>query len=908
MITQLHARGYTSSDFINGEYIRVTRRKTILTKRFYGEQRIPADTPKEFTLGASVEPDSLESLYKLLLDLEKDTQTLVVRNQFLPKFKLGDSVRRLSENVVQDTMSKVIAVDIDNLIKPEDIDPLDIEGQAKYAISLLNQQFPQEFPLNIGFIAQASSSAATIGNCNNIKLHMWFFNERSLTQSQCKGFFSKVKGGLADLSLYDIVHPYYTAAPVFSNGSVDPFASRSRSVMVLGTSCKISKDQPEYVRPVKVTEEETSKFLKLVNGSMVLDTRTKAALKKLEEWQEDVGGVRHKAVLPIYHNAIQGQINLDLIDVLVKQSLEKVRPGRYADYIRQGKTAALANIKACSNREVPFSYRGLKINSISGGNDPLFLKVDLNNLPKDGLVFLKASLGTGKTTFAKEYMKGRTARFVGITDTVALVESLAKSFNAGDYRKRDDLDAFKHGTLERIVGTLHSLHKLTDLESEIDVIFIDEADSVMNTLLFASIIDEPRRDQIRYALGNLIRQAKLVIISDGDLSEETVGAYVDLIEGSKPLYRIVHNRPRLNGVKVFKHLQESSLLGGLFSSVETNDGPVLLTTDQGPTDLNILYNTLKTKFPEKRIEVIHAESTKDVVVRDIFSRTIDALREHKVDVLLCSPSVTNGVDFNGYFHTTFVATHTMNHTPNMRFQAMMRERSPKEIHYYFRDAREFDTGYGRGALVEDGWMPIYRKKFATRKEREYRTYIATFNYYLIQSGASVEVVDDPYENPISAEDESNYILERANAIIQATEWSCAPRHNDAFEYQRMIKFLYDIDELDDLDLVVKFVTSKPNKKMEYLHKLSKDYWPILLQKDAKVLKQVIERDPCKFYLLTQQSLKAITPSQILKSCGITQKTDMEGLKLLYTRWCNFTGVDIPKIVLGKDAPEPIRDL
>lgn len=907
MITQLHARGYTSRDFINGEYVRVTRRKTILTKRFCGEQRIPADTPKEFTLGLSVEPDNLTSLFDLLTNLEKDSQTLVVLDEFLPRFKLGDSVRRLGENVVPDAKTRVTAIDIDNLICPDDINPLDIVSQANHVIVLLNKQFPAEIPLDVGYVAQASSSAA-MGSAKTIKLHLWLLNKVPLTKAQYKGFFAKVPGGLADLSLYDIVHPFYTAAPIFSNGLTDPFTSCKRTVLVNGSCCNISSEQAEYVRPIKVTEEEASRFLNSIRGSMIIDTKTAASIAKLENWASDLAGVRHKAVLPIYHNAVQAQLDLTLVDLRVSKILDQLRPGKAMDYIAQGKSAAMANVKACSTREVPTTYKGLNVTPISGGSDPLFLKVDIDKLPKEGMVFLKASLGTGKTTFAKEYMKGREARFIGITDTVALVESLAKSFNAGDYRKRDDLDDFKAGRLDRVVGTLHSLHKLSELDTPIDIIFIDEADSVMNTLLFASIIDEPRREQIRYAFSKVLRQAKLIIVSDGDLSKETVGAYVELVEGSTPLYRVVHTRPRLNGVKVFKHRLESSLLGGLFSSVEINDGPVLLTTDQGPTDLNILYNALLSRFPERRIEVIHAESTKDPVVRDIFARTIESLKENKIDVLLCSPSVTNGVDFNGYFHTTFVATHTMNHTPNMRFQAMMRERAPKEIHYFFRDVRDFDTGYGRGHIIEDGWMPTFRKLFATRKEKEYKTYIATFNYYLIQAGATIEVVDEPYENPISAEDESAYILERANAILQATEWSCQPRHNDAYEYQRMIKFLYELEELDDLELVTAFIKLKPEKRMEYLHKLSKDYWHILVTKNADKLKAAIDKDPCKFYLLTQQSVKSTAAKQILKSCGITEKTDMERLRLLYMRWCSFVGVDIPKVVLGKDAPETVRDL
>jgi len=901
LIVKLHARTYVRTD-ANGNCKKVAKSDIILTKRYVGDKKFPAHMPKEFSLGVTTEPTSLAELYPLLLELETSPQTIIIRQPFKQGFPVGSAVRRLAENVVLDSTSNMVALDVDGVIRPTDIAPTDILAQAEHVISMLNNQSPEEFPLDIAFIAQASSSA---GFSKDIKLHMWFYNTDAVMQSQMKSFMQRHAKGIADISLYDAVHPFYTATPIFSKGAKNPFEGKSRSVIREGVNLAISKNQTEYVRPVKVSDLELDNLLSGVTGSVIMDKRVASGVDRLASWNPANDGVRFKGVLPIYHNALQGQINIDMLDILVKKQLDYLRPGKAEEYIAQGKRAALANIKACSVRSIPPSYKNLDIVDIPTIDNGVFLKVDKSTFPSDGLVFLKASLGTGKTTFAKEYMKDRHSRFVGITDTVALVESLGKSFSAGDYRKRDDLNDFKAGRLDRVVGTLHSLQKLTDLDCEVDVVFIDEADSVMNTLLFASIIEESKKERIRYAFADLLRKARLVIVSDGDLSEETVSAYADLIDCSKPLYKIDHRKQRLAGVKAYKHLSESSALGALFTSVESLDEPLLLTTDGGPTDLNVLYNSLTKRFPDKVIEVIHAESTKDPIVRDIFARTIDALREHKIDVLLCSPSVTNGVDFNGYFKTTVVLTKTLNHTPNMRFQAMMRERSPEVIHYFFRDSRDFDTGYGRGKTLEDGWMSIHRKKFAMRREREYKTFIATFNYYLVQSGATVEVVDEAFEDPITSEDQEAYILERSLAILNATEWSCQPRHNDAYEIQKLIKFLYELEELDDLDLIRRFIVTKPDKKMEYLHKLVPDFWNILKLNNPRALHTCLVKDPTKFYLKTQQSLKSTNADRILVDCGIYEDCDMEEVVRLYTRWCAFMDVEVPSVIKQQ---EKIGDL
>ncbi|MFP9072388.1 hypothetical protein ACLI1Z_17860, partial [Enterococcus faecalis] len=76
--------------------------------------------------------------------------------------------------------------------------------------------------------------------------------------------------------------------------------------------------------------------------------------------------------------------------------------------------------------------------------------------------------------------------------------------------------------------TIHSLHKFKSFIGQIDTIFIDECDAVMNDLLFAPVVKQ-RRECIQ-VLRDILMTAKTVILSDGDISAETIEAYGSLID------------------------------------------------------------------------------------------------------------------------------------------------------------------------------------------------------------------------------------------------------------------------------------------------------------------------------------------------------------------------------------------
>lgn len=897
-ITVLHAATFSYEQ--DGEVIQVDERKQCFTKRYFGNvlERTGASNPRYFRLGETYDPPTLDELYDLLMNLEDNPSALVIRYKFKPEFAPGSLVARRSENVLA-VPSRVIALDIDGIELPERINPLDVLGQGEYVCSLLYEAFPNLFPTGMGFLAQASSSA---GFSSKIKLHLWLLNQEPLTQLQIKAVMAdvnkKLELPLVDLALYSTVQPHYTARPMFKGTLKDPFENTKRSGLRSGKQCTIPESYASFVQPVRVEAQEIDAYLKAIHGSTKMSDALSAAVDKVFSWKPEEEGLRKK-VIACYHEAIQNQFDLEVLGNLLFPIVDMLRPGKALDYMEQGKAAAVAHIKACSKRELPQACMGTPLLEISGGDKERFLNIE-KRLPDNSLVFLKAALGTGKThTIASWLSSGRiTGKFLAITDTSALVESNAKRFEAGDYRYKDDLTKFQTGEISRLSGTIHSLQKLENVACDFDFVFIDEADSVINNLLFASIIEENKRIKIIEVLSEILRHSNVVILSDGDLSEETVMAYTSLSGGKKDLCRINHHRQNLAGVRAFKHRSRDSLWGALDAAIALGE-KCLLVSDSSPDTLNTFYKVFERKYPHKRIEVIHADSKQDENVRDIVNFTTHALKRQRIDALLCSPSITNGVDFN-YFNTVFVLTGSDSHTPNLRFQALMRERQPKEIHYYFTNHKGHSTGYANAEL-DNGWISKYRKVLATRREKEFKTYIATFNYYLINAGATVHVVDDPYSSPRSEEDDQAFLIERANAIYTSTELYTPRRHNDAYEIKKLIKSLYHLEDEPTLDLIMKFLHDEPHKKAEFLHKIAEEYWDILVKNDPSLLGKELKVSGYKFYLLTGMSLRSNPPRKILNHCGITPKCDLVKVIKNYLAYCHHFNLKIPKQLSGTES-------
>jgi hypothetical protein len=875
VITLLNAVTYRDKNS-NGDYYTMEESGITLTKVIKRNgSKLPANYPKYFSLGSSYNPETLKELFPILKNLGSSPKTLVVRGSF-DGFSEGDKVRRLAENM-SDVGSNIIAIDVDEVMLPDYISKTDLKAQGEWVCNLLHHCYPNEFPDDMGFIAQGSSSAGFSGD---IKLHLWLQNYVKVTQPQLRNLFSRVNylykknkntnKNLVDIALYHPAQAHYTAYPIFEDARDDPFREKPRTVMSFGNECYIPGDYPVHIAPVKLSEVETDGFHRKVRGTHIMSPAVQKKYDLLIDWHSSESGLRTK-LLSLFHSAVQDQFCTTELMRLLKPIISGKRSEEVVDdYFHQGTVSALGNIKALSDRSIPEMCKGLELNTLDGGSHEKYLQFR-DIFPADSVTFLKATLGTGKTnTIADWLQNGKIkGKVLAITDTSALVESNAERFGAGDFRTAEARLQFAAGTISRLSGTLHSLPKIREFIDDFDFVFIDEADSVMNNLLFAAIISEEKKQEILTVLHELLMRTDRVVISDGDISQETVNCYVELMDGQRDLNRVDFKRENLKGVTAYKHLKESSFWGAVQGHLELGD-KCLVVTDASPNKLNEYYHTFSRVCPEKKIAVVHSASKMDVEVRDIVNRTTQALEEKKIDLLLSSPSITNGVDFN-YFDTVFVLTTTDNQTPNMRFQAMMRERQPETIHYFFHNKRKFTTGYS-GKEFDKSFTNYARKEFSLRREREFQTYIATFNYYLLSSGASIAVLDDCFESPKSPDDILIARDERINAILNAGPNSNLERHNDAFAERNMLRYFYEVPPNEELawDTVGDWIDEKPHVKAEYFYKIFHIIWPYLSRASTSDIVKMLKDKGSQFYLATGESVQGgeNKAKTVLRRCNI----------------------------------------
>ena len=183
-----------------------------LVKSFSGPNVIqqPFSTGKLFNV--SEEPVSdLQSLSALLHRLEGDPTHTVIRGSLTEG--QNNPVPRNKEYFTA-TPRQWCMIDIDSLSWDGDVS--DQQAMLSYAI----KQLPPEFQSADCWYHLSSSMGIKAG----IRLHLWFWLDRSCSDDEMKAWLS---GCPVDLRLFNPIQIHLTANPLFSDGAVDPYPNRS---------------------------------------------------------------------------------------------------------------------------------------------------------------------------------------------------------------------------------------------------------------------------------------------------------------------------------------------------------------------------------------------------------------------------------------------------------------------------------------------------------------------------------------------------------------------------------------------------------------------------------------------------------------------------------------------------------
>ncbi len=868
------------------------------------------ELPKFFNVLESANPTSLEQVSKLLGEYQSRPDVAMIRAIPVSQNK---KVRRNSEMFNSGVRSRIIHMDIDGIVT--DIDGHDIEKQAQHCIQILNKLDAEVFPLDLGFVAKASGSA---GIKKGIRMHIYMRSSVAVSNGQLKWYAYQLNKKcveefnfeLLDTSVYDKVHMMYTANPVFEDPSTDPFLNHERIVYVEGTSVNPPETMPEYrgMASYNLEKSHYSYIEDIVGLKEYPSEDFERRMKRLEEAHDNVF-MRHS--ISVYAAAVEQGVDIGWLDkqvlgILSRYDGLKREP---AIYIANAKQAALKAILSRSLRKVdgnvnvsfdPTSPSMLPVKDIPTGSNENDVFLNLPELPpEDTITFVKASLGTGKTTAVQRWLSTGLfqGRFISITNTVSLVEGNAKKLGSGVYNKLKDFNDFRDRQIDRMSTTIHSLHRFYDTinNNGIDMVFIDEADAVMNDILFNDLIRE--KDKCIKTIKLILQSAKYVVLSDGDISPETIEAYARLCDPVKPVVIYQHDRKMLSGVDAQELADENSIWAAMQGSLQIGE-KCLLVSDCSPDELNEKGMALRATTA-CNIKEVHKNSTKDQDIKDILTYGNTALKEQGIDGLLCSPSVTSGVDFR-YFDSVFVITRDSGiHAPNLRFQALRRDRGAKYIYYYTAPQAE---GFHAGSEKYEeslGWIYRCRKIFAKRREQECSRYKSTFRMLLRDQGCDVALDPTPWGKIETAAAE--YHEERVNAILSATPNFCMRRHSDAWEVKQYIVKYFDLMTESDVgtELCETWLSLRPHDRAAFFHKIYKNYWGILKKCTGSFHPYIeeLKKNPHKWYQTTGMDVRT-EPWRVkknLKMMGLDFDApgEFETAIKWYRTYCMIEGIQIP---------------
>lgn len=903
MFSILEGHAGFSRDPASGNWKEVKTTDYLFAKEFSNEhpEGKPASMPYKFNVVDTVDPKNLNEAYELMVQLTQDPHLVAVRGTCLVAEK---AVRRKRTNFKIDHKSNIIAMDVDGISDTGGCDRFDIVGMGRHVIKLLNSISEDMFPLNAGFIAHASSSA---GIKPGIRMHMLLESNIPVTQGQLKFLFtslndsSRQKYGfdIADLAYYSSVQLHYFADPIFLDQFTDPFKAegKPRLVKVNGARIELPSTMPDYEATRGEFKEEFLSLLNQIKGKRVASEKVEQTIAELEEAED---GVYLRIIPKLYHRALEDGVDFAWLEKEITSALSdyintKDNSRSLQDYFNNGRKQALKAFVNNSMRDIPESnVKGVPVHKLTSDSPDGMNYLKINRPPPEGhLTFIKASLGTGKTTAVMKWLERDQLKgnFLAVTNTRALVSSNAKKFEAGQYDKSVDMLNFKRGAIDRMSTTIHSIHKFKNFVGQIDVIFIDECDAVMNDLLFAPVVKQ-RRECIS-VLREILLSAKVVILSDGDISAETIEAYGSLIDFDKPVSYYKHHRKMLSDAQAYEFPDESSIWVALQTSLEMGEKSILVS-DCGPDELNEKGLTLRNNTGAI-VKEIHSNSTSDLDIRRILDYTTNELIEQQIDCLLCSPSVTSGVDFN-YFDNVFVITRTANQAPNMRFQAIRRDRGAKNI-FYFID--KSTSGFSAGSEqynIDEGWMELAQQLYVKRRELESRNFISTLRYYLLDQGATIDIFSESWGKIDSSAAE--YTAERVSAILSSTPDWCAPRHADAYEAKLMLVKYFHLDSIKSItqEHAEMWISKKPHKRAEFFHKLQDIFWKDIKKCSNVTISPFIEalkKHKKDFFIRTGQSANPKYARMYLTQMGINKEMETEQIVDWYRTYCSIEGISVP---------------
>jgi hypothetical protein len=222
--------------------VRARRRR--LAKLIRGAEIVGYDAARTIDLSA-VAIDGLAALGPLLTGLLRRPDCAVVRGAIADPARTRGVRRLLHPDLdtgdmatLRDVPRQWLALDIDGLPRPDDIEAGNLPECARVAIAGLPAAFQ-----GARCIVQATASH---GFAPGVRLRLWYWLSRPMSGAELRHW---LRAAPVDHSVFGAAQPIYTAAPIFADGARDPLPERI--AMVSGTIGAVGVPPTSTLMPLR---------------------------------------------------------------------------------------------------------------------------------------------------------------------------------------------------------------------------------------------------------------------------------------------------------------------------------------------------------------------------------------------------------------------------------------------------------------------------------------------------------------------------------------------------------------------------------------------------------------------------------------------------------------------------------
>ena len=310
-----------------------------------------------------------------------------------------------------------------------------------------------------------------------------------------------------------------------------------------------------------------------------------------------------------------------------------------------------------------------------------YLNFDDELIINNDTIIINSTTGTGKTTKTAQTLYNLTKddpniKVLSIVNLISLSHQQGETFKDFkikllNYQEADQTEIFENNIVICLNSLYNKLESITDEEINNLIVYIDEINSFIESLLFNDDIKNLKLTYI--VLMRIIKYCKKIIVSDARINQNIINL---LQQRNKPNKIFIKNEfKKYKDIEAIKHLDENEYLENIEKHIK--DDNYFLFGSDSKNKAEEYYNKMIYSYPDKKEKFLLITSKTNN--KNLFN--VKELFKNKF--VFYSPSITTGLDFSiDTKQDVFLYINGKTIYPENSFQQATRTRNINKLFYY----------------------------------------------------------------------------------------------------------------------------------------------------------------------------------------------------------------------------------